>query len=510
MQKKVIAPIVLAAVICAAGCGNGIKKSEKVQEVTYWVGMNSNVSMLSSNLGETPFSKKLQEVTGVKINYQHPPQGHVGEKFNIMVAGDDLPDIIEYAWSNYPGGVNKAISEKIIMPVNEHKELAPNFFKYASEHSDIDKLLKTDDGDYYAFPFIRGDSSLYTSAGLVLRSDWLKALNLEVPQTIDEWETVLTAFKEKKNASAPLSIDKMYFDFGAFTGAYGFNNGYFLDDGKVKYGPYEPGFKDFLIKMNDWYKKGLLDQSFATVDAKTIDSNILNGVSGATGGSIGSGIGRWMASKTDPDFELVGAPYPTLNKGTKPEFGQANLPVTEQSAAITRDCKNIETAYKLLDYGYGDEGRMLFNFGIENESYIMVDGYPTYMDNITKNADGNSMSAMLAQYCLAYDAGPFVQDKRYMEQYANLPEQQQAWKVWSDTNVQKHLLPYLYPSEEEMSEMSGLKNAITTYADEMMCKFIMGSESFDNYDEYINQLKTRGMDRVLEIYQSAYDRYMKR
>ena len=43
-------------------------------------------------------------------------------------------------------------------------------------------------------------------SGPILRKDWLDELGLEVPETIDEWENVLAQFKEKKGATAPLTI----------------------------------------------------------------------------------------------------------------------------------------------------------------------------------------------------------------------------------------------------------------------------------------------------------------
>ena len=66
-------------------------------------------------------------------------------------------------------------------------------------------MIKTDDGHYYVFPFVRGDEALCHTIGPMLREDWLEELGLEVPTTIDEWHTVLTAFKEKKGASAPFT-----------------------------------------------------------------------------------------------------------------------------------------------------------------------------------------------------------------------------------------------------------------------------------------------------------------
>lgn len=55
-----------------------------------------------------------------------------------------------------------------------------------------------------------------------------------------------------------------------FAGAFDVGIGYYIDDGKVKYGMLEPGFKDFLTLMNQWYREKLLDADFTTLDSKMI------------------------------------------------------------------------------------------------------------------------------------------------------------------------------------------------------------------------------------------------
>lgn len=508
-KKSIIGITALLAAIALTGCGSKGKDTMS-NKLTYWVSLEPNAAMSVSDYGETPFAKELEKRLGIDIEYQHPPQGQEGEKFNVMVAMDDLPDIIEYRWAEYPGGPSKAISEGIIRDINKEMDKAPNFKKYLDSNPELNKWVKTDNDEIFGFPFIRGDKSLQVSAGITLRKDWLDELGLEVPETIDEWEKVLTAFKEQKGASAPLIIQPYQFAWGPFCGAYGVMEGMYIDNGKVVYGTAQPGFKEFLKTMNKWYNLGLLDNNIAAIDSKAVDSNILNGISGATVGSIGSGIGRWMQSATQSGFDLVAAPYPTLNKGDYPEYGQMQSPLPFGFSAITRSCENVDLAYKLLDYGYSDEGHMLYNFGIEGESYTMKDGEPVYTEKITNNPDGLSMSAAMALYMQSYNTGPFVQDKRYMDQYASLPQQKQAWETWSKTNAYEHLMPYLYMDEAESGEIAKLTNSVTTYQSEMVIKFIMGIEPIDNFDNFVQEMNNRGLQKILEAEQRAYERYKNR
>ena len=499
------------AVAGLAGCGKEEQASTSQKTLDYWVPISGAAASLVDNLDKTPLYQKLQEVTGIDLNFIHPSGGSLAEKFNILMASNDFPDMIQYNWLNYPGGPQKAIDEGVIIDIYQYKDMAPNLINYLDSNEDVKRLAVTNEGALFSFPFVRGDDSLCVSWGMTLRKDWLDELNLEVPETIDEWEIVLRAFKEKKGATAPLTITTGAFENSQFVGAYNTTMGYYIGDNKVKYGLLEPGFKDFLMLMNRWYSEGLLDNNFALLDNTTIDANILNGTSGAAGLSLGNGIGRYMSSAPDDRFDLIGAPSPVLNKGDVPEFGYLQTavpPMTNSFTVICADSEKIETAMEFLDFGYSEEGHMIYNFGIEGESYNMVDGYPKYTDKITKNEEGHSMNIMLSQYTESYASGAFVQDKRYMEQYASLPQQLSAWDTWTKTNMKEHVLPNLYVAEGKQNELAILDNSINTYATEIITKFIVGTMSFDEYDNAIAELKQRGIERSLEIRNEAYQSYL--
>lgn len=510
-RMQVIAAVLTATTAAAALSGCGDNKNETANHLTYWVELSGAASATVSNYGETPFAKELQKRTGITIDYQHPAQGQASEKFNVMMASSNLPDIVEYNWAQYPGGPGKAIKDGKIIRLNEYIEKdCPELKKYLDEHEDVAKSCMTDEGDIFAFPFIRGAEKLCVSQGLVVRKDWLDELNIEAPETINEWKSMLTAFKEKKNIQYPLDMNTWPFTVGAFSGAYGTPIAYYVENDTVKYGPYEPEFKDFITEMNDWYNNGLLTPDVASIDSKAIDSDIVSGKTGAAFGALGGGIGKWLAAAPDDKFNLMGVKYPVLQKGEQPKFNAAQNIVTGTFTAITTSCKNPETAVKLLSYGYTDEGSMFYNFGIEGESYNMDNGYPKYTEEITNNSEGFAMSNMLARYVQSYLGGPFIQDERYMEQYASLPQQQEAWNNWSVYDGVSRNEPYLYYSDEESSDIVKKASIIDTYVNESVCKFIIGVEPIENYDNFVNELKNRGIDDVLKAKQAAYERAQNR
>lgn len=47
-----------------------------------------------------------------------------------------------------------------------------------------------------------------------------------------------------------------------------------------------------------------------------------------------------------------------------------------------------------------------------------------------------------------------------------------------------------------------------TYASGKITEFIIGADSLDNWEQYMDQLRGFQVDRVVEIYQDVYDAYM--
>ncbi|TXK81455.1 extracellular solute-binding protein [Paenibacillus sp. N3.4] len=484
-------------------------------KLKYWTHLPANTSAIAKNIGETEFAKELKKRTGIEVEYIHPASGKEDEQLNLMIASGDLPDIIEYDWTKYPGGPEKAISDKIIAKLNNlQDQYAPNWSKYLKQHPDIEKMVKTDEGSYYSFPFIRGDQGLLVSAGPVLRKDWLDDLGLQTPTTIDEWHTVLKAFKDKKGATAPFSpywnFQNSVLSWGTFIGAYGITKGFFVDNGKVTYGQIEPAYKDFIVTMNQWFKEKLLDNNFATLDTKTVDANILDGKSGATVASAASGVAKWTTTMKDkdPKFKVIGAPYPVLKQGDKPQFGQYSLPFVGFGSAISANSKNKEAAAKFLDFLYSEEGQMLANFGVEGKSYTKENGKPKFTDVIVNNPNKLPLSQAMANYTLSHDMGPFVQSADVMQ--TMIPVQAEAVKVWANTDAAKHFLPPVFVSPEQREAMAKIMNEVTTYENEMLLKFIMGTEPIDNFDKYVQQMKKLGIEKAIDMQQAAFDRYNKR
>ena len=129
---------------------NAIYPMKGKPELTYWVGLASNVSAFATNYSELPFRKNLEKVTGIKVKYEHPPSGQERETLNVLLASREYPDIIEYAWPGYPGGVTKLFNDGVILELTDlMKQYAPNLAAYYESNPEIAKQVKSDDGKFY-------------------------------------------------------------------------------------------------------------------------------------------------------------------------------------------------------------------------------------------------------------------------------------------------------------------------------------------------------------------------
>jgi len=477
----------------------------------YWVPIGRFLASRVNSYDETPVYSELQKRLGINLDFIHPAVGQESEQFNLMIASNALPDIIVANFVEYNGGPEKAMADNIIVPLNDLiRRYAPNLRKLLRENKEIDKLVKTDSGRYYSFPSVRPDESTLVYLGPVMRKDWLDEAGLHIPETIDEWTVTLKAFKENNGAVAPLIVmlDDIRWN-NVLIGSFGIGRDFYVDDnGKtVKYGPYEQKYKDFLITINSWYKDGLIDPDFATNDRRAFEAKIVRQMSGAFFDYFSSPTKYKNAIRLqNPNCEFVAVPYPVINKGDVPEFGQySSMLRPSYSAHITSANKYLKETTMLLDYAYSEEGNLLYNFGIEGDSYVMVDGYPKYTDKILKSPEG--MSNALGIYVFS---GPFATDPRYFEQTLTNPAQKEAIKIWANTRAKEHKLPPLTPSSEDSNRLASIMNEVNTYVDEMFLRFIIGQESIDNFDLYIDTLKKIGIEEAIAIQQKALDAFNRR
>lgn len=489
--------------------------------IDYWRANDAKLTASLNNFGDMASYKEKEKLTGIKVKFTHPPLGQQRDQFNLLISTKELPDVIYYNWADAVGGPEKMIKDGRIIRLNELIDsYAPNLKRIIESDPDVKKQIALDDGTIYMFPLLKLDAlKLNATSGLIMRQDWLDKLNLKVPTNIDEWYTVLKAFKEQDpNGNGkpdelpftgnwgPGNLTKLH-DFAA---AFGVIGGFQMNGDKVEFGPIQPGYRDFLETMAKWYKEGLIDPEIMTNDGKAFDYKVTSNLAGAYQGGVFSGMGKYfnLMRDTDPNFNVTGVPWPVSPDGTSYATFNLDAKVLTYGEAITASADEDKLKYivQWMDYNYSEEGSDLFNFGIENDSYVRDGEGVKFTDTIINNPNGLTYDQALASYALSIMDGPINQDSRYLDALLFDDGQRAANAEWMKASSAL-TLPPIRLSTDEVTTSTSIMSQVNTYLNETMTAIISGQKPITEFDTMAETIKSMGIDRAIEVHQAAYDRY---
>ena len=177
--------------------------------------------------------------------------------------------------------------------------------------------------------------------------------------------------------------------------------------------------------------------------------------------------------------------------------------------SITTTCPDPELAVQLCDYMYTTDGILLANYGVEDVTFTYnADGKPEFTDLIMNNPDGYSYRDSVALHVID-GMGTIYDALRGASNYTEL--QLSAFDDWMDANLD---YSRALPSNEmlnmdEKAEYASIYSDVETFLKEAIAKYIIGDYSFDSYDtDFVGKLEGMNIERCVELYQQAYDRYM--
>ena len=481
-------------------------------KLTYWMAINDGAAKFITSYDENPAYQKVQENTGVDIEFIHPAAGTATEAFNLMLASGELPDMIQVqAGSWYNGDLQALYDDGAII------DIAPYLEKYAPQYLEVinrDKMAQREiinDGKVFGFYKITyADAMPYVRFNV--NKDWLNEFGMQEPKTIAEYEAFFQAVLDKKPGVTPLIFQPTSIEqLNLLMGAYDMLNNWYLDpDGKnVRYWANQPQYKDFLIMLRSWYEKGYLSKDFASLTLQEAQAMFDAGQIACIGDSVDATF-----SRVSDKFTVTNLPYMRKEADSVLGSNLASWPVdinNQWVTVITSACKNVEAAIQYLNYGYTYEGSLYFSFGVEGEAWNWGDnGLPQFTDLILKNPLGMTISNV--SYAIKIHFG-----SRYCYPdiigHPGVASNQAALKVrtqWKgDSNEQNFLqLPPISLTTDESTRRTEIITQVNTYANEMMLKFITGAESLDNYDAYVKEVESLGLLDALAITQGALDRFL--
>ncbi len=500
--------LLLTAVLLLPSAAQGAAAQEPVT-LTVWASDRENMPMRNGLL----ILDILAERLGIKFDIISAPTESIAEKYGLLMAGGDIPDIVQYkakdlllykdAWEP----LNKWITE----------ETTPNLYKVYS-NPDIQRAVSDSDGN---IRFIAQKTAITCGKLYFYRQDWLEKLNLEAPKTVEDLYEVFKAVKSGDpngngiDDEIPFAVRKQGTNNRAnlmpFVNNWGIAEYFFAEDNVVKFGATDPRMKEALAWLNKCYAEGLIDPEYLTVDKTAWYSEWTNNqVFMSYDWSAYIDNVANLFKNTDSTVHIVGTIPPEGPTGiseTRDQLQQLTVDESWNTAIFAGASEEKKAAaMKLLDYLYSEEGMTLLNFGVQGTHYDVVDGEYAYTDLIMKNPDGLSPQDALRSFGIQSQF-TLLQDARYERAFVS-DEVNRIRDVYEQEDHIGDAYPTLAFSSEEQGVINEKYTEIETYVNEMIDKFIMGMESLDQFDAFVEKVNGMGLSDVLAVQQSAYDRYM--
>lgn len=462
--------------------------------------------------------KMINEATNVYIDFNAVAGGFVEqESFNLMIAGGDYTDIIGVM--NYYGsssgasagsaGHEKAIEDGIIIDLyDDLKEYAPNYWNILTSDDNAYMTMRTQSGYMGCIAQLLKKAGT-ENQGMIVRKDWLEASGVGSLDTMDQYEQYLTYCKDNYGAYAYLQYEGLDTDWGS---AFNITPGAFnVVDGKVVHSFTTDAFKDYLTKMNDWYKKGLFNDDFYNdTDITTVRTDMANDLCSFVDGSAEGMSNIFDMNPENASMELKATAYPKADGVDEIHVGfESKLIKNSDTWAISTACDDPIPLLKLVNWLYSEEGQQMYNWGEEGVAFEYDEnGQPQWTDLVVNNPDG--LNFMFASYLYATGVGsvyfPGVYDMEKGFYSYNDDQLEAVDTLASLTDGANNMPAYVSLDNAEQDRYNSVATDLDTYANGMILKFILGDEPMSNYQAFLDTCMDMGLQQMTDIYQGAYDR----
>lgn len=524
--RKVMSVLATAAMFAGAlgGCGKkeAVQKDPNVREFDIFAG----ISALSPDNSEKPVVQQMNEAMDVTINWNCISGDTLTEKKNLVLnSGQDMPDAFMGAsLSDYEIITNG--SNGIFIPLEDYinEETMPNLYQLTQERPDLLATCTMPDGHIYTLPtisemgFTYKDGKDYYSGAIpqfmAINKEWLDAVGMDMPETIDELHDVLVAFKENDcngngdpNDEIPLSFEWNHWCANMTTlfSAFGFTD-YNADhraikDGEVYFQAATENYREAMKYFHEWYAEGLIDmEAFSQDDSQYIAKG--------SGEDARLGVFAWWEIPEVTGEHADEYEYLTFLSG---EDGTLGVNLNEQGTtghdrfAVTSSCQNPELLLKWVDQCYDPIMSMQIIYGPIGEYFEEeTDENGVYVEKPEAGGDLKAKTELWApNRQLSSDFGTYY----YMEERAQqrLDDLQNIWFEKVD-NFESY--PSVVYSLEEIDTINEYISDIKDYVSETSANWLINGGVDEEWDTYLKQLDSLGVNDVVAAWQSAYDRYM--
>lgn len=492
-----------------ASQGNGQGTEEPVQ--MSWLGSQTTAEVDD----DAEVVKMIEERFNIDLKGFYVDPNNFQDNLDVKFAGGEMPDVMVVG---SPAALATYIDGGIIgeIPIEVIREKAPNYAKTADQY---------DDGSLWTTMIYKGKNYGVSNPmsqipmAMFWRKDWLDKLNLEIPETLEEYEKVLTAFVEEdpdgngRKDTAGIAERAFGGVFGAFglrcvTGT-GTSSGFLVDEmqlgeDNIPFFPYiRPEAKEALTVLHDWYEKGIIDKEFITGENHggyaALSHSFMNGHIGLTSAQpyhyfqysndINNeenwGVCLKELLEVNQEADVVPGPAPVGpdgKSGTEAWGMVGHLTCLTTKAAD--DPRKVEAFLAMLDAYYMDmDYAELVNYGLEGKHFTKGEhGRKRIMDGIELRKEG----------ILQVDFGNTV---LYAENLAS--EKTQYGKDITGNGYYR----FNAPPVEEFSDVIA---ALDTLTEQAYFAMITGEKPIEYFDTFVEEFKKAGGETAEKAVQAAY------
>ena len=474
-----------------------------------------------------PVWKGVRDYTGVHIEYNIVDSSNRSQNFSVLLASDGLDDICDQGGYFYSGGTLKnAVEDGYFVNVKPYQDYMPCYmwetYTRSIVNPDTMDRIFYDKETIISLPGYLVEPA--PSMGYYLRQDWMTRLGLGEAinvKTYDQLHNCLVAFKNMKAeqgeeiypffiSSNVESVAGFFFggyDTAIYTGGMSYMR---VRDGKVEFCGTTEDDRAAMTLLSTWYGEGLISPNFQTfVAGEDYDA-------GVTTDGLGCHIltpSTWETtedSNSDPNTDWEPIERLVKKEGQILHYGNKLTEFHYGSAVVTGNCENIELAVSWLDWWMSDWGSEWTSFGPEGTLWEYNEKGERRLTDWCMNHEAGMAWIMciygnngLVEFCLQihkrnyfYDGGERALaafDIFYPSDFYD-----GAWEWPSEVKM----------NDEEREETTQLMTDLNTYFQENYIQFVDGTKPMSEWDSYIADINTFGYQRVQELYQTAYDRYM--
>ncbi|GLX66337.1 ABC transporter substrate-binding protein [Paenibacillus glycanilyticus] len=485
-------------------------------------------TFFDGNVGDSfdnPVAKKITEKTGVTLEIQQPT-GNPSEKLNLMLASNDLPDMMAISRGD---NLDKYIAAGALIPLND---LIDKYGPHIKEmYGDtLNKTRSADGKNYYLANWYGLEQ--YPVFGFMMRMDVMKELGAGdkasngEPFTAEEFVALLKNYKEKfpsidgkQTYAMTLNGENMGAISGTFKGMFGIMP-YYETNGELKSDVRDPKYLEMIKFINSLYTQGLIDPEWATIKTQQYEQKL------ASGTIFASTDAFWNLGKPNTVLKEEAAdpskkdesqfyPYKVIAPGVDPakttygpksSLGWDGIGITTKNADPVR-------AIKFLDYLASEEGQYLMMWGVEGVHWDMKDGKHVprqeVLDGFKKDWGAYSKETGIRKWTWTIKNGPGSDGTPYdlIGRYETDPVSALAIKNLADSSFDTAMYDNLGPSGGTPEAIKQTKVGETT--GKYFPRMIMASseaEAVKLYDTMMKELDAAGLPALEKIYTDNYNK----